>query len=137
MAYEDDPYVSLSFSKNLRVLFDSNQLTVIVDFRYRDEDGEPLMDYDEIQSDCDRSLEPNQYLLDDNLLEADQEKPCCLAPSGKDEEAHAGPSPLHSQDSFRKRCSGPGPNWKWKDCGFCSTNSAPVDGGPFWGVRQN
>ena len=71
MAYEDDPYVSLSLSKNLRVLFDSNQLTVIVDFRYRDEDGEPLMNYDEIQSDRDRSPEPNQHLLDDDLLEDD------------------------------------------------------------------
>ncbi|PON63320.1 IIS transcription factor [Parasponia andersonii] len=45
MAYEDDPY--------------------------RDEDGEPLMDYDAMQSDHDRSPEPNQHLLDDDILDDD------------------------------------------------------------------
>lgn len=48
-----------------RVFFDSIQLIVSAGFRYRDEDGEPLMDYDDIQSDRDRSPEPNQHLLDD------------------------------------------------------------------------
>ncbi|XP_024028677.1 protein IWS1 homolog 1 [Morus notabilis] len=33
---------------------------------YRDEDGEPLMDYDDIQSDRERSPEPNHHLLDDD-----------------------------------------------------------------------
>ncbi|KAL5541065.1 hypothetical protein UlMin_002430 [Ulmus minor] len=39
---------------------------------YRDEDGEPLMDYDDIESDRDRSPEPQQQnLLDDDALQDD------------------------------------------------------------------
>ncbi|KAM6556567.1 hypothetical protein CsatB_003586 [Cannabis sativa] len=45
MAYEDDPY--------------------------RDENGEPLMDYDDVPSDTDQTPERNQHLLDDHLLEDD------------------------------------------------------------------
>jgi transcription factor SPN1 len=35
-------------------------------FRFRDEDGEPLMDYDGVQSDREQSPEPRQGFLDDD-----------------------------------------------------------------------
>lgn len=75
MGYENDPYVPFSLSLWVRnfalgfVFFFVISLIFFLCFRYRDEDGEPLMDFDDVQSDRELSPEPNQQGLMDDLEE--------------------------------------------------------------------
>ncbi|CAK9153235.1 unnamed protein product [Ilex paraguariensis] len=61
---------------------------------YRDEDGEPLMDYDEVQSEDEHQVDPNPNLLDDNLDDDDW---------GRQQREDRSPTPVFNESDSKSK----------------------------------